>query len=131
MTRRGLQIAVTVLGCVALIFGLLGVLTGVDGVFHGGHASASVDSELRFFSAWYAGAGALLLWVRGRVDTETTIIRGVCLFLVLGAAGRVLSIISVGSPHALFLFLMAVEFVVAAVIVPWQAAVARARSDVS
>jgi hypothetical protein len=125
VSARGLRIVVTGLGCVALVFGVLGVVTGGAGVVGGGHVSANVDSELRFFAAWYAGAGVLLLCVRQRVDRETVVVRGVCAAILLGAAGRVLSIVTVGAPHALFLFLLAVELVIPAVIVPWQAAVAR------
>src|SRR6266581_4558502 len=111
MNRRALQLVVTVLGCVALVFGVLGVATGGGGVVDGGQVSANVDSELRFFAAWYAGAGATLLWARKRVEREGRVIRAVCAVLVLAAVGRVLSIFTVGAPHALFLFLMAVEFV--------------------
>jgi hypothetical protein len=125
MTRRGLQLFLTALGTIALAMGVIGVVTGGAGVLHGGHVSANVDSEIRFFAAWYAGAGALLLRVRHRVETETTLIRGVCAVLLLAAVGRVLSIIAVGMPNAAFLGLMAVEFAIPAVIVPWQAAIAR------
>lgn len=123
-SRRGLQVVVTVLGVVALVFGLLGVMTGGAGVLDGGHVSANVDSELRFFAAWYAGAGVLLLWVRTRVERETAVIRGVCAFLFLAAVGRVVSIISVGVPHTAFVALMIVEFAIPAIVIPWQAAVA-------
>jgi hypothetical protein len=125
MTRRGLQLFLTVLGAIALVMGVLGVVTGGGGGLDGGHVSPNVDSEIRFFAAWYAGAGVLLLRVRHRVETETTLIRGVCAVLLLAAVGRVFSIIAVGTPNGAFLFLMAVEFAIPAVIVPWQAAVAR------
>jgi hypothetical protein len=124
MTQRGLQIVLTILGLIALVFGVVGVITGGAGVLDGGHVSANVDSELRFFAAWYAGAGVLLLWVRRRVETETTVIRGVCAVLLLAAVGRVVSIIAVGTPHLAFLFLMAVEFAVPVIVIPWQAAIA-------
>ena len=82
MTRRGLQLFLTVLGAIALVMGVVGVVTGGAGVLDGGHVSPNVDSEIRFFAAWYAGAGVLLLRVRHRVETETTLIRGVCAVLV-------------------------------------------------
>jgi hypothetical protein len=60
MGRTGLQLLLTVLGLVAVAFGLLTVFTGGAGVLRGGEVSANVDSELRFYAAWYAGAGLLL-----------------------------------------------------------------------
>jgi hypothetical protein len=57
------------------VVGMVSVLTGVDGVVHGGTASASVDSELRFFSAWYVCVGVLLLRCARAVETKGTIIQ--------------------------------------------------------
>jgi hypothetical protein len=49
MSRRGLQATLTILGSIAVTFGGLTVLTGAAGVLAGGPASASVDSEMRFY----------------------------------------------------------------------------------
>jgi hypothetical protein len=123
-SKRGLQGVVILFGVTALIFGLVAVITGGEGVRHGGPASANVDSEFRFFAAWYAGAGALLLSTVPRVEKEGRLIRAACGVLLLGAVGRVLSIAAVGRPDGFFLFLLALEVAIPLVLVPWQSAVA-------
>lgn len=129
--RRALQTCVAALGVVAVVFGLVGVFTGPSLIRDAGTVSPSVDSELRFYAAWYVGAGALLLWTVPRIEIEGRLIRGVCAVLVLAAAGRVVSLVVAGKPHALYLVLMAIEFAIPIVVVPWQAAVARRANGVS
>jgi hypothetical protein len=125
MSRRGLQAILTILGLVAVVFGTLTVFTGGAGVIGGGEVSASVDSELRFYAAWYAAAGVVMLRAVPRVESAGTTIRALCAVLFIAACARVLSILLVGAPHPVFLALMVIEFVIPAVVVPWQAAVAR------
>jgi hypothetical protein len=124
-SRRALQVVVALLGAVAFTFGMQTVLIGTASVLEAGDASPNVDNELRFYAAWYASAGIVLLLTVRRVEAATGIIRGVCAALILGAAGRALSMAIVGSPHPGQVALMVVEFAIPAVIVPWQAAVAR------
>jgi hypothetical protein len=143
MSRRGLQLTLAGLGTIAVVFGLQGVCTGVAGVLDRPResgsatdelgeweppatvASRNVDSEMRFFAAWYAGGGVLLLRSARRPETEAAMIRGLCGVLLVSASGRLISMVRVGAPHPLFRFLMGVEFAIPAVIVPWQARVAR------
>jgi hypothetical protein len=129
-SRRGLQIALTVLGVVAVVFGCHGVVTGVAGVRGSGadddtSPSPNVDSEIRFFAAWYAGVGLLLLQSARAPESHGRLIRGVCGVLLMAACGRVLSIRAVGRPSPLFRALMGIEFAIPIVVVPWHAKVAR------
>lgn len=125
MSRRGLQATLTILGLIAVTFGALTVLTGAAGVLASGPVSASVDSEMRFYAAWYLAAGVLLLRTVARVESEGTTIRAICAVLFLAACARVVSLVAVGAPHPIFLVLMAIEFTIPAVVVPWQASVGR------
>lgn len=115
----------TLLGAVALAFGALSLLTGGASVPDGGNVSASVDSELRFYAAWYTAAGVLLLRAVRRVESEGTTIRTICAVFFIAGCARILSIIMAGVPHPVFLALMVAELVIPALVVPWQAAVAR------
>ncbi|MGH3713336.1 MAG: DUF4345 domain-containing protein [Micromonosporaceae bacterium] len=128
MARRGLQTLVVLLGTVAVVFGGLSVVTGAGYVWQAGDVSASVDSEFRFYAAWYVGAGVILLSTVRRLESAGSAIRLVCAVLWLGACGRLLSLVTVGPPDRLYLILMAVEFGIPVILVPWQAWVAgRAR----
>jgi hypothetical protein len=125
MGRRGLQTLLTAFGVVAVTFGALSVLMGGAFVLNVDSVPPSLDSEHRFFAAWYVVAGALVLRSVRRVESETTIVRAVCAGLFLGGCGRILSLITVGAPHLNYVVLMVLELVLPVVIVPWQAAVAR------
>ncbi len=127
MSRRGLQLLLTVLGLVAVTFGTLSALLGAVSVEGVVEAPASLDSELRYYAVWYVMAGVLVLRTVRRVEAETTLLRIVCAALFAGGAVRLLSIASVGTPHAAYLWLMGLELGLPVVIVPWQAAVARRR----
>jgi hypothetical protein len=122
--RRGLQVLLAVVGAVAVVAGIYAVLFGADRVVGTTDISANVDSEFRFYAAWYVIAGALLLGALRAVERERRIIRVVAAGFFLGACGRVLSIIATGTPSRLYIALMVTEFVLPAVIVPWQAVVA-------
>jgi hypothetical protein len=122
---RGLRVAWTILGVIAVLFGASTVLTGAALVPGVGDVPASIDTELRFYAAWYVGAGLLVLRTVRGIESEGRTVRAVCAILLLAAFGRVLSIIAVGPPHPLFVVLMVIEFAIPVLVLPWQAAVAR------
>jgi hypothetical protein len=70
MSRRGLEVFLAILGAVALGFGALAVVTGTSLIPNGGAATASIDSELRFYAVWYAAAGVVL--IRAPAGSRTT-----------------------------------------------------------
>lgn len=125
MSARGLRAALTVLGVVALMFGSLSVVMGAAIVPGSDEAAASVDSELRFYAAWYAAAGVVLLRTARRAETEGSTIRFIAGVFFIAGCARVMSLIVVGKPHLLFVFLMAAELLIPALVVPWQASVVR------
>ena len=124
MGRRGLQTVLTAIGVVATVAGASGVLRGSAEVKGGGPVSAPVDSEYRFYAAWYPVLGVLLLRAARRPETETAIVRACAAGFFLAACGRVLSIRSLGAPNSVQKFLLGAELVIPAVVVPWQSAVA-------
>ena len=109
-----------------VVAGLQTMFFGADPILGIRHPSPSVDSEMRFYATWYAAAGAVLLWTIPRVQSQTVVVRVVGLAFFAAGCMRLLSLIVVGRPHTFALVLMVVEWVVPLVIVPWQAAVARA-----
>jgi len=123
--RSGLRLALAAIGAVATTFGTLGVVQGSRGVLNGGTVSPNVDSELRFFASWYAVLGFLLLRTVRRPEPETTIVRACGAGFLVAACGRALSIRALGPPSAVFKVLMAIEFAIPALILPWHEAVRR------
>ena len=123
--RSGLRLALAAIGAVATTFGTLGVVQGSRGVLNGGTVSPNVDSELRFFASWYAVLGFLLLRAVRRPESDTTIVRACGAGFFVAACGRALSRKALGPPSTLFKVLMAIEFAIPAVIVPWHEVVRR------
>lgn len=125
-SRRGLQLLLRLLGLVAFLAGLGTVLFGVASIAGAEHVSGTVDSEMRFYAVWYAGAGLLLLQSARSVEEDATIIRGIAAGLFIAGCARVLSWVAVGEPHVLAKILLVIELLLPLVIVPWHGSVARA-----
>lgn len=109
MARRRLQMLLGVMGVIATAAGADGVLRGTHAIRTGGRVAPDVDSEFRFFAAWYAAAGILLLDAARQPERSSTAVRLSCGGLLAGALGRALSMRSVGRPSFLYRLLMAVE----------------------
>ncbi|MFN2526410.1 MAG: DUF4345 domain-containing protein [Actinomycetota bacterium] len=127
VSGRALQLVLALLGLVAIFFGPFGVFGGLAQVPEAGEVSANVDSEVRFFAAWYVVAGAVLLRAAVRLRAETFAVQVVCAGFFLAACGRLLSWIVAGRPHWSQVGLMILEFVIPAVVLPWHAAVLRSQ----
>jgi hypothetical protein len=103
-------------GAVAVVMGLHGVLTGTRGVARGPRdvpfpGRANVDSEFRFFAAWYAVTGALSLRAAEAPDGDDVTTRAIGAGWLLAALGRLRAMRASGRPHPLFLLLLAAELV--------------------
>jgi Domain of unknown function (DUF4345) len=107
--ERSLRAFFTVLGIVALVAGVYGAATGVGGMLGEARASASVDSELRFFAVSWAAYGALSLWVAPRVAEHPTLVRALAVVLFVAGLARVVSWADVGRPHGVYVAFMAIE----------------------
>lgn len=113
-SRRGLRLLLTAFGVVAVAFGAISILFGAGAVLGHGAASASVDSELRFYAAWYVVAGWLALRAAREPEREAFLIRVLCAGLLVGAGGRLISLGVSGRPHPAFMVLLALELLVPA-----------------
>ena len=68
-----------------------------------------VESELRFYSAFYVGYGQLLLRTARGEDLDSQDLRPLAAALFLGGLGRVAAWRAVGKPHPFQQALLAVE----------------------
>jgi len=103
-----------VLAIVPIVAGAGTIVFGSNVIQDGGSPAASVESELRFYSAWWVGAGLFLWWLAPQVAERRRALRVFCAVLLLGAFGRVLAIVDAGWPDPFFVVLLGVEVVVAA-----------------
>lgn len=126
--QRVLQWLWATFGVVAVVFGSLSVVFGSAVQPEAGTVAPGVESELRFYAAWYVVAGVLALRTVPRIASEGTTIRVLCAGLFVGGAARLVAALRVGWPPAFFVVLMVLEFLIPAIVVPWQAAVASGRA---
>ncbi len=127
---EALSAVLTALGSVAALAGARGVLRGTREVT-ADPVPAAVDSEYRFYAAWYVLAGVALLQVGREPEAARPAVRLVGAGLWTAAAGRVLSLRQAGRPSTGQLVLLGVEVALPFALSPWQATVAResARAD--
>ena len=103
--RRLLQMG----GAVATCAGLHTLVAGGRSVPPWRHADATVESELRFYSAFYVAYGLLVFRAAGRADPDAPAVRALAAPLFLGGLGRVGAWLTVGKPHPLQQALLAIE----------------------
>ena len=71
MSRKALQLVLSALGAVATAAGARGMVEGAAEVVDAGSYSSNVDSEYRFYAAWYHIAGLVLLRAARRPEDAT------------------------------------------------------------
>jgi len=128
MGKRLLQITTALLGLVPLLTGLITMLGVHDPLYSaaGIPALAVLDSNLRFFGGVWLGLGIAILWLVPRIETETVLFRAIWGAIFLGGAGRLLSILLVGTPPIPFVGFTALELIGAPLFSYWQHRVAEA-----
>jgi Domain of unknown function (DUF4345) len=115
-----LQLLLIALGAIAFIAGASTVVLGATSVVGIDDPSPAVDSEMRFFAAWYAAAGVLLVRAARQVEINGTLIRGVSVTVFIAGCARALSWMAVGKPPAMAIVLMGIELALPFVIIPLQ-----------
>lgn len=113
-------------GEVAALAGARGVVLGAREVAGPKPVPAALDSEYRFYAAWYLVTGMALLQVGSEPAVARREVRLLRVGLWTAAAGRVLSLRQTGRPSRGQLLLLGVEAALRLVLSPWQARVARA-----
>ena len=122
---RGLRLLVGLLALVAVVAGAQTVLLGSAVIPDGGAPSASVESELRFYGAWWLGAGLFLAWIARDLERRGGELRAVSAVLFLAGLARLLAWADAGRPHTVFLVLLAFELLLPPLFVVWHARASR------
>lgn len=72
-------------------------------------ATPNVDSELRFFAPFFVAYGGLVFLCAKHLRTHLYYVPHLLGIFLLGGLGRVLSYVIIGTPHPMFIPLMAIE----------------------
>lgn len=122
---RTLRRTLYVLAIVPVVAGAATVLLGSDSVPDPGDPSANLESELRFYSVWWIGAGLFVVWLAPRIHERTRELRVFCALLFLTGLSRVLAILDTDWPSTGQIVLMALELSLPPILVVWQARAVR------
>jgi hypothetical protein len=120
VARGGLRAIFYAGGTVATTAGLYTVLAGAKSLPGQGLANLSVESELRFYAAFYVAYGLAALRIAPRADRDTAAVRALAGALFLGGLARAGGWRFTGRPHRLQRALMVVELAAPPLIVVWQ-----------
>ena len=126
MSRRLLQVVAGVVGVLPLVTGGMSLAIGPRDLPDPGAYSPMLDSNYRFYAAFWIGAG--ILWWRElrHIERAGPLFRYLCALFVLGGIGRLIAMLQSGSPGNGMLGALAIELVLVPALIPWQASVARA-----
>jgi hypothetical protein len=110
------------------VAGVVATTAGLDTVIRGGKslpgqplANPVVESELRFYAAFYVAYGVAALRIAPRADRDTASLRALAGALFLAGIARIIGWRAVGRPHRLQLALLAIELAAPPSMVAWQA----------
>ena len=131
MNKFNLQIVMGLLGIIPVATGVLGMMGVHDPVYVAAGVPAIVllDTNLRFFSGVWVGAGLALWWLIPRIERETALFRVLWGMIFIGGIGRLLSMIMLAWPPIPFVAFTAIEIVGAPLFIWWQSRVARFASE--
>lgn len=119
-TKRHLQYLIAVCGLLPVCAGLAGVLFGPDFIADGSGLSAPLDSHFRYLSGLLVGLGLSFWFLVPTIDRQGPALRRLVAIVLLGGAGRVLSLIDVGYPDVGMMAGLIMELIVAPLIVLCQ-----------
>jgi hypothetical protein len=123
--RSALRAVFYAAGVVATVAGLHTVAAGAKSIAGQDVANASVESELRFYAAFYVAYGLVALRVAPRADRDSAAVRALAGALFLAGLARASGWLAAGRPHELQRGLLVIELAAPPAIVAWQARVAR------
>jgi hypothetical protein len=103
-------------GAVATAAGLHTVIAGARSVPGGPAASPELDSELRYYSAFYVAYGVAALRTAPRADEDPAAVRALAGALFVAGLARAGSWLATGRPHPVQRMLLALELGVPAVV---------------
>ncbi len=96
------------------------MLTGGRSVVAEGPASPNIESELRFYGAFYAAYGIALLRLAPRADEDPVAVGASMGALFAAGVARATGWRAVGRPHPVQQVLLALELGIPPAVVAWQ-----------
>jgi hypothetical protein len=121
LSRTALRALFYVGGTVATGAGLWTVVAGGRSLPERKLENPIVESELRFYAAFYVAYGLWVLSVAPRADRDTEAVRRAAGALFLAGTARVAAWLAVGKPHSDQRALLAIELAAPPAVIAWHA----------
>ena len=121
--KRGLQIALGIFSLIPLAFVILGFVSGAGRLSPEG-VTVDLDNQYRYFSGMYLAITLLIWHIIPTIEKQGRLTAIVCLAIFVGGLGRVVSMMTLGTPSQSQLVAVGIEMVVPVVFLLWQRAVA-------
>jgi hypothetical protein len=112
------------LALIPIAAGLASVVFGTEIVRGGGASNPNVESELRYYAAFYVGFGVYLWSIAPDIERRGRELRLAAAVLFCGGLARLVGVLADGWPEADYVVLMVVELVLPLVLVTWQRSIA-------
>jgi Domain of unknown function (DUF4345) len=122
--KRGLQVTIAILSLAPLSIGMLGIVLGTSRWLPANMITPDFDSHYRYIAGYFVSLGLLGLWMIPRIERHTGLFLVICASVFMGAIGRVASILQVGLPGPMAIFLTIFELCFPLLLL-WQAKVSR------
>ena len=127
MNKRGLQIAMALVGTIPVFTGIIGMFGLSDPLYAsaGIPENAMLDSNLRFFAGVWLGVGLSLYLLIPSIEEHTLLFRVLWGMIFLGGIGRLASMFFLALPPLPFIGFTALEIIGAPLFIWWQARLPR------
>ena len=118
--RRTLEILILIFGVVCILIACLHIAIGPSSIPGSVPVNATMDSEDRFYAALFLGFGAALIWCSRDLAAREGVFGALLLTFFLGGIARIISVLAVGWPSPLFIFLGSLELILPPLFWRWH-----------
>ncbi|QJB69924.1 DUF4345 domain-containing protein [Parasphingorhabdus halotolerans] len=99
-------------GFVCVIVALSHIVLGPDVIPGGVPVNATMDSEDRFYASLFLGFGLAIIWCSFDLENRSGVYLALMAVFFFGGIARIISVVQVGWPFPLFIFLGALELII-------------------
>ena len=125
--RSALRLLLYVFGAVCVAIALAHIVLGPAAIPGGVVTNATMDSEDRFYATLFLGFGCAIIWCARDLDAREKPLGALLAIFFAGGIARAISLLIVGRPSDLFLFLGALELLMPPLFWWWLVATRPAR----
>ncbi len=108
-----------IFGAVCSIIALTHIVIGPAAIPGGVVTNATMDSEDRFYATLFLGFGLAIIWCAREIEAREKPLGALLAVFFAGGIARMISLIAVGSPGPMFLFMGSLELILPPLLWAW------------